>query len=138
MTINPKYLHSDISNSILQAFYTVRRLLPFNLTNDVYKRALAIEMKSMDLVVDCDKEFKIKYKNKIVGSFFIDFIVNDSIIIKVIQDDATCDHVEADAKNQLRLTDFEVCLILNFSAEPNQQHSRIVLTNDLKKKNISD
>jgi GxxExxY protein len=133
MAIDPKYLHSDISNLILQAFYTVRSVLPYHLTIDVYKRALSIEMESLGLSVDCDKAINIKYKDKVVGSFVIDFIVNDSLIIKVIMDDASCERYEADAKNQLRLTDFEVCLILNFSADPQQQHGRIVLTNDLKK-----
>lgn len=133
MAIDPKYLHSDISNSILQSFYTVRSILPYNLTSNVYKRALTLEMESIGLSVDSDKEIQIKYKDKIVGSFFIDLVVNDSLIIKVINDDASCEQYESDAKNQLRLTDFEVCLILNFSAEPQQQHRRIVLTNDLKK-----
>jgi GxxExxY protein len=133
MAIDPKYLHSDISNSILQAFYSVRNLLPYELNIDVYKRALCIELESMGLSVDCDKEIKINFRDKIVGSFVIDFVVNDSVVIKAIKDDTACDHYEADAKNQLRLTDFEVCLILNFSAESQQQHRRIVLTNDLKK-----
>ena len=133
MATDPKYLHSDISNLILQAFYTVRNLLPYDLTIEIYKRALNIEMESLGLSVYCDKTVDIKYKDKVVGSFVIDFVVNDSLIIKIIKDIATSEQYEADAKNQLRLTEYEVCLLLNFSAETEHQHRRIVLTNDIKK-----
>jgi GxxExxY protein len=138
MATDPKYLHSDITNSVLQAFYSVRNLLPYRLTIDVYKRALGIEMESLGLSVDGDKEIKIIFRDKIVGSFVIDFVVNDSVIIKTIKDTETCEHYEADAKTQLRLTEYEVCLILNFSEESQQQHRRIVLTNDLKKNKTID
>lgn len=132
MATDPKYLHSDISNMILQAFYTVRNILPNNLTTDIYKRAINIEMESLGHSVYRDKTVEIKYKDKVVGSFVIDFVVSDSVIIKVINDNAASEQYEADAKNQLRLTDYEVCLILNFSAEPEHQQKRIVLTNDVK------
>ena len=135
MATDPKYLHSDISNLILQAFYTVRNNLPFGLTTDIYKRALCIEMESLGLSVEYEKEIKIVYKEKTIGSFILDMLTNDAVIIKIVNNDKTCEPYEPDAKNQLRLTEYEVCLILNFSAESDSLHKRIVLTNDIKKKN---
>lgn len=133
MTVDKKYLHSDISDSVLKAFYVVRDSLPFELSLDIYKRALDLEMKDRGLVVDADKEFKIKFKNKIIGSFFIDFIVNDAVIISIIKNDKSCDPNVTDMKNRLRLTEFEVGLILNFSADSGNYHKRVILTNDFKK-----
>lgn len=133
MTVDKKYLHSDISDSILKAFYVVRDSLPYDIPLDIYKRALDLEMKDRGLVVDADKEFKLKYKNKIIGSFFTDFIVNDAVIIIVIRNDKSCDPFVTDAKNRLRLTKYEVAMILNFAADSISYHKRVVLTNDFKK-----
>jgi|WetSurMetagenome_2_1015567.scaffolds.fasta_scaffold452363_1 GxxExxY protein len=133
MTVDKKYLHSDISDSVLKAFYVVRDSLPFELSLDIYKRALDLEMKDRGLVVDADKEFKLKYKDKIIGSFFTDFIVNDAVIIIVIKNDMSCDPFVTDAKNRLRLTNYEVAMILNFASDANSYHKRVVLTNDFKK-----
>ena len=133
MTIDPKYLHSDISDSVLKAFFAVRDSLPYDLEVGVYKRALELEMKSMGLAVEPDKEVNIIFKDTNIGSFFIDFVVNDSIIILVIKNDLSCEHQVPNAKNQLRLTKYEVCLILNFSADTLKQFSRILLTKEFKK-----
>ncbi len=133
MAIDPKYLHSDISDSVLKAFFVVRDSLPYDMEVGVYKRALELEMKSMGLVVESDKEVNIIFKDKNIGSFFIDFVINDSIIILVIKNDLSCEHQVPNAKNQLRLTKYEVCLILNFSADTLKQFSRIILTKEFKK-----
>lgn len=133
MATDPKYLYSDISDLILQAFYAVRNALPYGLNTDIYKRALCLEMESLGLSVTSDKEISITYKEKIIGSFILDFVANNAVIIKIINDDKGCEQYQADAKNQLQLTEYEVCLILNFSAETEHQHRRIVLTNDIKK-----
>jgi len=135
MTTNSKFLHSDISDSILKAFYIVRHVLPYDLDTDVYKRALFLEMKEQGLTVTRDEKIDIIYKDENIGSFVIDFLVDNVIIVKVVNNnDSTCELYEADARKQLRLTKFEICLILNFSAETNKQHSRVFLTNDFKEK----
>ena len=134
MTTNSKFLHSDISDSILKAFYIVRHVLPYDLDLDIYKRALFLEMKAQGLTVTRDKEVDIIFRDEKIGSFVIDFLVNDVICVKIVNNDMTCEPYEADAKKQLRLTKFEIYLLLNFSAETNQQHSRVFLSNDFKQK----
>jgi len=130
MAIDEKYLHSDITNTVLQAFYTVVKTLPYGLDPGVYIRTLAVELELLALKTETDHEVKIRYKQKVVGSFTLDMVVADSVIIKIIGDDSIKDKYELEAKNQLRLTEYEVCLILNFAREG--QHKRLVLTNDLK------
>ena len=119
MAIDEKYLHSDITNSVLQAFYTVVKTLPYGLDIMVYKRALAVELDLLTLKTEPDYAVNIYYKQKVVGSFTMDMVVADRVIIKIIRDDSI-----------KRLTKYEVCLILNFDFEG--QHKRLVLTNDLK------
>lgn len=132
MAVDTKYLHSEITGSILQAFYTVLKKIPNGLPVEVYKRALAIECEFLGLNAENDKEIKIFYRQKPAGSFKIDLVINDSVIIKVIKNQIISDQFIFDAKNQLFLSDFEVCLILNIDQDG--MHKRIVYTNDIKKR----
>jgi GxxExxY protein len=98
----------------------------------VYKNALAIELESLGLKVEKEKQFSILYKNKEVGNLTTDFLINDLVILKITMIETDINNQsEADAKNQLFLTDKEVLLILNFGIEGT--HKRLFLTNNFKK-----
>jgi len=131
MATDSKYLHSDVSNLILQAFYTVRSLVPLNLTADTYKQALVVEMELLGLTTQCDKHFDILYRDKVVGLLRADVVVNDCVVLKLLYTEGISEQSEAELKNLLRYSDCEVGLILNFY--PDEQHKRLVLTADRKK-----
>lgn len=133
MTINTKYLHSEITNTVLKAFYTVLNELPFGLEPDIYKNALKLECEHLGQSVEMDKEMKISYREKIIGSFRVDLMIENQVIVLVSTDEDLDNRHDKQAKNQLKLTDLEVALILNFGVEGD--HRRVVLTNDLKRKN---
>lgn len=131
MAADRKYLHSDISDKILKAFFTVRHGLPYGLDLEIYRRAIFIEMTSCGMSIEKNKEVAILYKDHLVGSVSLDFVADDKIIIKLIKkEDAISQQDKEDMLNQLRLTKYEVGLILNFSAD--EEHKRIILTADLK------
>ena|SRR3972149_3140299 len=133
MAVDTKYLHSDISAKILKAFFTVRSGLPYNLDLEIYRRALFIEMESCGLSISKNKEVNIRYKDNIIGSIVLDFVTEEKVIIKLIKADAISQQDKTDMRNQLQLTKYEVGLILNFAVD--EEHKRIVFTNDLKTKN---
>jgi GxxExxY protein len=127
-----EYLHSNITKIVLQGFYSVCNALPFGLDNSVYKNALAIELESLGLKVEKEKQFSILYKNKEVGNLTTNFLINDLVILKITMIETDINNQsEADAKNQLLLTDKEVLLILNFGIEGT--HKRLFLTTNFKK-----
>jgi GxxExxY protein len=132
MTVNSKYLHSEITNTILQAFYTVVKELPNGLQLDVYKKALKVECQLLGLKAEMDKEIPIIYRQETVGSFLIDILVDKKVIVKVVREESFADLMKLEVKGQLKLTEFEVALILSFGMEG--QHKRLVYTNDLKGK----
>ena len=126
-----EFLHADITKIILQGFYTVCNALPFGLDKTIYRNALAIELASLSLQVETDKQFPILFKHTEVGKLITDIVVNNLVIIKVTCfETAINKETELVANNQLLLTDKEVLLILNFGIEGN--HKRLFLTNNFK------
>lgn len=136
MAIDNKYLHSDITSSILQAFYTVLKRLPLGLSIDVYKRALELECEYLGLKTERDKEIIIHYREKSVGSLIIDMVINNSVIVKITKDENINEQSILEVKNQLRISEYEVSLILNTAQDG--QHKRYVFTNDKKNKTEKD
>jgi GxxExxY protein len=127
-----KYLHADITKIILQGFYTICNALPFGLDISVHRNALEIELESLGLKVETEKQYPILYKDKEIGKLVTDLVVNNLVIIKITNLETEIDRkTEIAAKNQLLFTDKEVLLILNFGIEG--VHKRLFLTNDFKK-----
>jgi GxxExxY protein len=130
-----EYLHADITKIILQGFYTICNALPFGLDNSFYRNALAIELESLGLKVENEKQFSVLYKDKEVGKLVADLVINNLVLVKITSLETDIDkQAEIISKNQLLLTDKEVLLILNFGIEG--QHKRLFLTNNFKEQKV--
>jgi GxxExxY protein len=130
-----EYLHADITKIILQGFYTICNALTFGLDNSFYRNALAIELESLGLKVENEKQFSVLYKDKEVGKLVADLVINNLVLVKITSLETDIDkQAEVISKNQLLLTDKEVLLILNFGIEG--QHKRLFLTNNFKKQKV--
>lgn len=127
-----KPLHSEITGKILQGFFNVYKSLPNGLSVEIYQRALAIEFEQLGLSVTVNKEIKIWYKEREVGILKADVLVNDLVVVKVINSNKIEPEDEQKSKNLLRLSEYEVCLLLNFGGD--SEYKRIIFTNDFKKK----
>lgn len=123
-------LHNDISSTILKGFYTLANALPFGLDKSFYCNALTIELQQLGLKIDNNKQQEVKYKDQIIGQFTFDLVVNNSVLVQVSADKTfVADNTDL-AKNYLKLTDFEVLLLLNFGIE--SEHKRVFLSNNYK------
>jgi GxxExxY protein len=123
-------LHSDISSTILKGFYAVANALPFGLDKSFYCNALTIELQQLGLKIDNNKQQEVKYKDQTIGQFTFDLVVNNAVLVMVLTDKTLVADNSDLAKNYLKLTDFEVLLLLNFGVEA--EHKRVFLSNNYK------
>lgn len=128
-----EYLHSDITGEILKAFYDVYNELGYGFLERVFKNALYKELTKQGFDCSTERSIPVYYQGEVVGDFFADIIVDNTIILELKAVKTILPEHEAQLMNYLRATDAEVGLLLNFG--PNPQQRRIVFTND-KKKNI--
>jgi len=130
MTIE-NYLHSDITEKVIKAFYTVYNKLGYGFLEKVYENAMLIELVKFGL--DCKNQFPVKvfYDEKNVGEYFADIIVNNLVIVELKAAENLCEEHECQLVNYLKATEIEVGLLLNFGKEPKLK--RKVLTKDHKK-----
>ncbi len=125
-----EYLHADITDKIIKAFYHVYNVLGFGFLEKVYENALLFELTSMGLHCEKQKPIEVFYKQKKVGDYFADIIVEDKVIIELKAAECLIEEHEAQLINYLRATKIEVGLLLNFGKTA--QIKRKVFENQFK------
>ena len=126
-----KYLHQDITEIIIKAFYNVYNELGYGFLEKVYENALMIELKSLGLECEKQKPISVSFKGYNVGEYFADIIVENNVIIELKAAEGLVEEHEAQLLNYLRATEIEVGLLLNFGKKP--QLKRKIFENVYKK-----
>lgn len=123
-------LHKEITDKIINSFYTVYNDLGFGFLEKVYENSMVMELTSSGLFCEKQKPISVFYNEKIVGEYFADLIVNNCVIIELKACESLIEANELQLVNYLKATEMEVGLLLNFGKKP--QFKRKVFSNYLK------
>lgn len=121
------YLHQNITEKIIKAFYKVYNTLGYGFLERVYQKAMIIELIKMGF--DCKEEYPIKvdYEGIRVGDYRADIIVENKVIIENKAAENLCEEHEYQLINYLKATEIEIGLLLNFGKKP--EFKRKIFTN---------
>ena len=64
-----------ITHNIIGCSYKVFNTLGFGFLENIYKKAMIIELSKMGLQVEVEKAMKVQYAGQIIGDFYIDLFV---------------------------------------------------------------
>lgn len=124
------YKHSDLTGEIIKCFYIVYNKLGFGFLESVYEKSLRIELEAAGFKVECQKPINVYYNEEIVGEYFADIIVEDSVIVELKACRELQEAHSVQLKNYLKATDIEVGLLFNFGEIPKVK--RKIFTNTRK------
>ncbi len=130
-----QFKYQDITEKIIKAFYNVYNSLGYGFLERVYENAMMIELKSLNLNCEKQKQIKVFYKNENVGEYYADIIVEDKVIIELKAAEGIVDEHEHQLLNYLKATEIEVGLLLNFGKKP--QFKRQIFENSFKNQSKS-
>jgi GxxExxY protein len=122
--------HKDITELVIQAFYTVYNTLGYGFLEKVYQNALVIELRKLGLEVIPEACIKVYYNGQVVGEYFADLLVAGVVIVEIKAVRTLAPEHEAQLLNYLKATPYEVGLLLNFGPKP--QIKRKVYDNERK------
>ncbi len=123
-------LHSELTDKIIAAFYTVYNELGYGFLEKVYENAMAEEMKASGIAFKQQAPVKVHYRNAVVGEYYADFLVEDKVIAELKCAESVAIEHEHQLINYLKATGLEVGLLLNFGANP--QIRRKIFTKNRK------
>lgn len=116
----------EICYKINGAVFEVFRELGAGFLEKVYERALLVELRTIGIEASAQVPICVKYKDEIVGEYFADIVVENSIIIELKAVEKIQKIHAAQLINYLKATNYKLGLLVNFSY-PKAEIKRYVL-----------
>ncbi len=109
-----QYPFKDQTEIIIGCAYDVFNALGHGFLEKVYENALSLKVKSKGLKVKQQEPINVFFEGQLVGEYFADLLIEDSVIVelKAISDIAKIH--EAQLVNYLKATKTKVGLLINF------------------------
>ena len=113
-----EYQHKELTEQIIRAFYDVYNGLGYGFLEKVYENALAIELAHNGHNVEQQKRILVRYRGQVIGDYFADLVVDDTVIVELKATSKMLKQHEAQLLNYLKATPYEVGLLFNFGPMP--------------------
>lgn len=123
-------LHNEITAEVIAAFYAVYNTLGYGILEKVYENALILELQKRNMNVKQQFPIHVYFTGKIVGEYFADLLIQDTVIVEIKTANEIVDSHQAQLINYLKATNLEVGLVLNFGPKPD--FKRKIFTNTRK------
>ena len=83
----------------------------------VYQRALQVELAQRGCRAETERPLKVIYKGALVGEYFADLLVDETVIVELKVAAKYRSEDEAQLLNELKATGIRVGLLVNFGRE---------------------
>jgi len=121
-----EYLHKELTGDIIDSAFKVHNALGCGLLEKVYSNALVWDLELKKRKALTQKEFNVVYRDKVVGLYYADLVVDDQVIVEVKSVEKIDDVHRAQLLNYLRISGIQVGLLMNF-ARPKLELERFVI-----------
>jgi len=119
-------VHADLSYRIMSAAFDVHRVLGPGYAERIYEQALAREFEERGIAYERQKRIEIEYKGLVVGEYFLDMVVEDSIVLELKATPEITALYCAQALSYLKASGMRLAIVINFGAR-SVKNKRIVL-----------
>lgn len=107
-------LHEDVTEQIIGAAFEVHRVLGYGFLEKVYQNAMVVELELRGLRATSEPDLAVNYKGSCIGKYRGDLLVNDCVIVESKASKTYQREDEAQLLNELKATNLEVGLLINF------------------------
>ncbi len=118
-----------ITEHIIGCAYKVSNDLGAGFLEKIYENALVIELKKQGLHAEAQKPLVVYYDNQVVGEYFVDILVEKSIVLELKAVKSIDKIHQAQLLNYLKATGLKTGLLLNFGT-PRLGIKRMIFTTD--------
>lgn len=80
---NADYLYKDLTEKLIGATFRIYNTLGYGFREKEYQRAYAVELEKLNLNFKRELYCNLKYDGKIISKFFIDFLVEDKVVVEL-------------------------------------------------------
>lgn len=126
MTVDSKFIHSEITEKILGLAIKIHKSLGPGFPEQFYEKALTYELKRNNIGWETQKTVPISYSGIALGTQRLDLVVDDKVIVELKAISEINDACIAQIISYLKASGKRVGLILNF-AKNKLEIKRVIL-----------
>ena len=108
----------ELVKTIINASYSVARILCPGYLETVYQNALCHELRKNNILYEKEAPLHVKYDGEVVGQYRADILVDNQIILELKAVHSITDSHEIQLVNYLTTTGIDHGLIINFGRTP--------------------
>ncbi len=124
------YIYKDLTYNIIGAIYNVHKELGSVHKEIIYHKAIAIELAEKGIPFVEEKSIDVKYKEKKIGIYRPDFIIDDKVILEVKVAPAITKAMRDQVYYYVKGTKYKLVLLANFGTTK-VGIKRLIYTNDI-------
>ena len=110
-------VYPELSFIIVGCAYEVFNELGPGHTEKIYQRAMAAVFEGKKIIFKEQEYYPLKFKDKVIGRGFLDFAVDNKIIVELIKDETfTKTHIDQ-VVNYLKLSNYKLAILINFTPQ---------------------
>jgi GxxExxY protein len=126
MSPESEFLYKELTKDILDSAFKVHNALGCGLLEKVYCNAVIWDLELKKRKVSAQQEFKVIYREKQVGLYYADLVVDGKVIVELKSVEKLDDVHRAQLLNYLRISGVRVGLLVNF-AKPKLEFERLII-----------
>ena len=111
-------LERELTGQIISAYYECYNVLRYGYLESVYRRSLAIELRSRGHVCIEEGSTEVSYKGVVVGAYRFDLLVDDRVLVETKAGEVLAPNAKGQLLNYLRASRIEIGLLFHFGPEP--------------------
>jgi|SRR5688500_18565298 GxxExxY protein len=106
-----------ITERIIGCSIRVHQALGPGFLENIYRRALMIELSSRGLFTEFEKEIPVYYREREVGKHRLDCLVEHVVVVELKTVERLSEAHYAQVRSYLKAAELEIALLINFSSE---------------------
>ncbi|RPI88248.1 MAG: GxxExxY protein [Chloroflexi bacterium] len=110
-------LYQELSYVLIGIMYEVHNQLGPGFTEDIYEKAVATELEIHGIPYEKQKVVEVYYKKKLMGTYRLDLVVEDKIILELKAVTALNDVYREQLLSYLKATGLRLGILVNFGAK---------------------
>lgn len=103
-----------LTEKVIGAAYKVSNTLGCGFLEKVYENAMRVEILKQGLFVQQQLPTPVYYENVLVGEYYADLVIEQTVIVEVKSVESYADVHTAQCLNYLKATKLPICLLINF------------------------
>lgn len=112
-----KVIYKDLSYKIVGILFEVYNDLGYGFQEKYYERAIGKLLKEKSIEFENQVPFKLNFKGELLGKFYLDFLIDNKIILEIKKGDYFPKRNINQVKEYLKVTNKKLAILANFTSK---------------------